>query len=54
MALCTVSDVESIIGVDLSTTLESTVTNSLIPFADQIIKTYLGSVSYTHLRAHET
>ena len=42
MALCTVSDVESIIGVDLSTTLESTVTNSLIPFADQIIKTYLG------------
>ena len=42
MALCAVGDVESIIGVDLSSTLESTVTNSLIPFADQIIKTYLG------------
>lgn len=42
MALCTVGDVETILGIDLSSTLESTVTNSLIPFADQIIKTYLG------------
>ena len=42
MALCAYTDVEAIIQVDLSSTLETTITNSIIPFADQIIKTYLG------------
>ena len=42
MALCAYTDVETILGVDLSSTVETTVTNSIIPFADQIIKTYLG------------
>tara|TARA_R100000329_G_C7594281_1_gene210676 strand:+ start:38 stop:676 length:639 start_codon:yes stop_codon:yes gene_type:complete len=42
MALCAYTDVEAIIQVDLSSTLQTTITNSIIPFADQIIKTYLG------------
>ena len=39
MALCAYTDVEAIIQVDLSSTLQTTITNSIIPFADQIIKT---------------
>ena len=42
MALCTVSDVEQVLGVDLSTTDESTVTNLLIPTVEAAISNFLG------------
>jgi hypothetical protein len=42
MALCTVSDVEAIVQIDFASTLETSITNNIIPFADQVIKTYLG------------
>lgn len=42
MALCTVSEVEQVLGVDLSTTDEATVTNLLIPTVEEAIANYLG------------
>jgi len=42
MALCTVSDVEAIVQIDFSSTLETSITNNIIPYVDKIIKTYLG------------
>lgn len=42
MALCSYSDVEAIVQIDFSSTLQTSITNNIIPFADQIIKTYLG------------
>jgi hypothetical protein len=42
MALCTVSDVEAIVQIDFASALETSITNNIIPFADQVIKTYLG------------
>jgi hypothetical protein len=42
MALCTVSDVEKVLGVDLGSTDESTVTNLLIPTVEASITNYLG------------
>lgn len=42
MALCTVSDVEQVLGVDLSTTDEATVTNLLIPTVEAAIANFLG------------
>ena len=42
MALCTVSDVEQVLGVDLSTTDEATVTNLLIPTVEAAISNFLG------------
>jgi len=47
MALSTVSDVEKVLGVDLSANDETTVTNLLIPAADAAIENYVGySLSY--------
>ena len=40
MALCTVSDVEQVLGVDLSTTDEFTVTNLLIPTVEAAIQIF--------------
>ena len=42
MPLCTVSDVEKVLGVDLGSTDESTVTNLLIPTVEASITNYLG------------
>ena len=42
MALCTVSDVEKVLGVDLGTTDETTVTNLLIPTVEAAISNFLG------------
>ena len=42
MALSTVSDVQSAIGVDVSTTDETSITNIFIPAADAAIKNYVG------------
>ena len=42
MALCTVSDVEKVLGVDLGSTDESTFTNLLIPTVEASITNYLG------------
>ena len=42
MALCTVSDVEKVLGVDLGTTDETTVTNLLIPTVEDSISNFLG------------
>jgi hypothetical protein len=42
MALCSYSDVEAIVQIDFSSTLQTSITNNIIPFADQVIKTYLG------------
>ena len=42
MALCSVSDVESIIQIDYSSTLESDITNVYIPYVDSAIKRFLG------------
>lgn len=42
MALSTVSDVEKVLGVDLSANDETTVTNLLIPAADSAIENYVG------------
>lgn len=42
MALCSYSDVEAIVQLDFSTTLQTSITSNIIPFADQVIKTYLG------------
>ncbi len=42
MALCTVSDVEKVLGVDLGSTDESTVTNLLIPTVEDDIANFVG------------
>ena len=42
MALSTVSDVKSVIGVDMSSTDETAVTNIFIKAADAAIKNYVG------------
>ena len=42
MALSTVSDVKSVIGVDMSSTDETAITNIFIPAADAAIKNYVG------------
>tara|TARA_B100001559_G_scaffold320741_1_gene333983 strand:+ start:1495 stop:2181 length:687 start_codon:yes stop_codon:yes gene_type:complete len=42
MALSSVSDVKSVIGVDMSSTDETAVTNIFIPAADAAIKNYVG------------
>lgn len=42
MALSTVSDVQSAIGIDVSSTDETTITNLFIPAADAAIKNYVG------------
>ena len=42
MALCSVSDVQQFLQVDLSSTVESSVTNTFIPYVDAAIKRYLG------------
>lgn len=48
MALSSVSDVEKVLGVDLNTTDESTVTNLFIPTADQAIDNFVGyELDYT-------
>tara|TARA_Y100000004_G_scaffold63824_1_gene71639 strand:- start:864 stop:1508 length:645 start_codon:yes stop_codon:yes gene_type:complete len=42
MALCSVSDVEQFLQIDLNTTVEASVTNTFIPYVDAAIKRYLG------------
>lgn len=42
MALCSVTDVEGIVQINFSDTLETSITNYIIPYADSVIKTYLG------------
>jgi len=42
MALCSVSDVEQFLQVDLNSTVEASVTNTFIPYVDAAIKRYLG------------
>lgn len=42
MALSSVSDVQSAIGIDVSTTDETSITNIFIPAADAAIKNYVG------------
>ena len=42
MALCSASDVETFLEIDLSTTVEGHVTNTFIPYVDAAIKRYLG------------
>lgn len=42
MALSTVSDVQSAIGIDVSSTDETSITNIFIPAADAAIKNYIG------------
>lgn len=42
MALCTVSDVESIGQIDYSTALEADVTNVFIPYVESAIKRFIG------------
>jgi len=42
MALCTVSDVEKVLGIDLGSTDESAVTNLFIPTVEDSIANYIG------------
>jgi hypothetical protein len=42
MALCTVSDVESIVQLDYSTALKTDITNVYIPYCESAIKRFLG------------
>ena len=42
MALCSVSDVQQFLQVDLNSTVEASVTNTFIPYVDAAIKRYLG------------
>ena len=42
MALCSFSDVEAIVGIDFSSTVQTSITNNFIPYSDKIIKTYVG------------
>ena len=43
MALCSFSDVEAIVGIDFSSTVQTSITNNFIPYSDKIIKTYIFS-----------
>ena len=48
MALSSVSDVKSVIGVDMSSADETAITNIFIPAVDAAIKNYLGyELEYT-------
>ena len=42
MALCSASDVEQFLQVDLNSTVEASVTNTFIPYVDAAIKRFLG------------
>lgn len=42
MALCSASDVEQFLQVDLNSTVEASVTNTFIPYVDAAIKRYVG------------
>ena len=42
MALCSFSDAEAIVGIDFSSTVQTSITNNFIPYSDKIIKTYIG------------
>lgn len=42
MALCAYTDVETIVQLDLGTSIQTSLTNSIIPFADTTIKNYVG------------
>tara|TARA_Y100000592_G_C5366964_1_gene266537 strand:- start:46 stop:690 length:645 start_codon:yes stop_codon:yes gene_type:complete len=42
MALCSVSDVEQFLQIDLNSTVEASVTNKFIPYVDSAIKRFLG------------
>lgn len=42
MALCSVSDVESMVQIDYSSDLETDITNVFIPYVDSAIKRFLG------------
>ena len=42
MALCSFSDVEAIVGIDFSFTVQTSITNNFIPYSDKVIKTYIG------------
>lgn len=42
MALCSVSDVEQFLQIDLNSTVEASVTNTFIPYVDSAIKRFLG------------
>ena len=42
MALSTVSDVKTVIGVDMSSTDETAITDMFIPAVDAAIKNYVG------------
>ena len=42
MALCSFSDVEAIVGIDFSSTVQTSITNNFIPYSDKVIKTYIG------------
>ena len=42
MALCSFSDVEAIVGIDFSSTVQTSITSNFIPYSDKIIKTYIG------------
>jgi hypothetical protein len=42
MALCSVSDVESMVQIDYSSALETDITNVFIPYVDSAIKRFLG------------
>ena len=54
MALSAVSDVEKVLGVDLSSSDETNVTNVFIPAADAAIENYVGySLNYEASIAEE-
>jgi len=42
MALCSYSDVEAIVGIDFSSTVQTSITNNFIAYSDRVIKTYIG------------
>lgn len=42
MALCSYSDVETFLNIDLDTSLQSQLTNTFIPYVDAAIKRFLG------------
>ena len=39
MALCSFSDVEAIVGIDFSSTVQTSITNNFIHYSDKVIKT---------------
>ena len=42
MALCSYSDVEAIVGIDFTSTVQTSITNNFIAYSDRVIKTYIG------------